>query len=155
MDKSQFKFTLVDGEVVVDNEVIKIYKKGGFLKEIKEKSWLLFISILIIYKIQKSIFNNDFESTMDYVGFALRLVVALVILLLGIYYAFRYNWLSSIQLNTIETIEFEENNNEIELTLITSNKREKILNFRKLENQVDPFIQVIQKRNSRVKIKNI
>ncbi|CAL2091383.1 conserved hypothetical protein [Tenacibaculum sp. 190524A05c] len=155
MDKSQFKFTLVDGEVVIDNEVIKIYKKGGFLKEIKEKSWLLFISILIIYKIQKSIFNHDFESTMDYVGFALRLVVALVILLLGIYYAFRYNWLSSIQLNTIETIEFEENNNEIELTLITSNKREKILNFRKLENQVDPFIQVIQKRNSRVKIKNI
>lgn len=155
MDKSQFKFTLVDGEVVVDNEVIKIYKKGGFLKEVKEKSWLLFISILIIYKVQKSIFNNDFESTMDYVGFALRLLVALVILLLGIYYAFRYNWLSSIQLNTIETIEFAENNNEIELTLITSNKREKILNFRKLENQLDPFIQVIQKRNSRVKIKNI
>ncbi|CAL2082103.1 hypothetical protein [Tenacibaculum sp. 190524A05c] len=155
MDKSQFKFTLVDGEVVVDNEVIKIYKKGGFLKEIKEKSWLLFISILIIYKVQKSIFNNDFESTMDYVGFALRLLVALVILLLGIYYAFRYNWLSSIQLNTIETVEFEENNNEIELTLVTSNNREKILNFRKLENQVDPFIQVIQKRNSRVKIKNI
>ena len=155
MDKSQFKFTLVDGEVVVDNEVIKIYKKGGFLKEVKEKSWLLFISILIIYKVQKSIFNNDFESTMDYVGLALRIVAVLVILLLGIYYAFRYNWLSSIQLNTIETIEFEENNNEIELTLITSNKREKILNFRKLENQVDPFIQVIQKRNSRVKIKNI
>lgn len=155
MDKPQFKFTLVDGEVVVDNEKIKIYKNGGFLKELKEKSWLLFISILIIYKIQKSIFNNDFESTMDYVGFALRLIVASIILLLGIYYAFRYNWLSTIQINTIETIESEENNNEIELTLITSNKREKTVNFRKLENQVDPFIQIIQKRNSRVQIKNI
>ena len=155
MNRYQFSYILLDGKVIVNSETVEIYKDGGFLKELKEKGWLLIISILIIYKIQQNVFHNDFESTMDYVGFTLRLAVTLIIIALVFYYIFRYNWLNTIKLNSIETIEIEKNKNETELNIITSNKRERTLVFRTLENQVEPFIEDLQKRNSRIKIKNI
>ncbi|MFY7670165.1 hypothetical protein ACOSP6_03685 [Tenacibaculum sp. MEBiC06402] len=154
MSKYQFSYILVDGKAVVNSESLQIYKDGGLVKEIKEKGWLLVISILIIYKIQKSVFKNDFETTMDYVGFGLRLVVVIFIVALVFYYLLRYNWLNTIKINMIESIEIEQNKNETELNIVTSNKREKTIVFRTLENQVEPFIEDLMKRNSRIVIKN-
>lgn len=155
MNKHQFSFILVDGKIVVNSETLQIYKDGGLLKEIKEKGWILIIAILLIYRIQQSVFTNNFESTMDYVGFSLRLTVAIIIVALVFYYLLRYNWYNTIKINTVETIEIEQNNNETELTIITSNKREKTIVFRTLENQVEPFIEAIQRGNSRIVIKQI
>ena len=39
MKKYKFNFFLVDGKVVVDSEQIKILKNGGFLKEVKTKTF--------------------------------------------------------------------------------------------------------------------
>ena len=155
MGKHQFSFVLVDGKVVVNSESLQIYKDGGLLKEIKEKGWILLIAILLIYRVQRSVFTNDFESTMDYVRFTLRFAAVLIIVALVFYYMLRYNWLNSIKINTIETIEIEQNNNETELSIVTSNKREKTIVFRTLENQVAPFIESLQKGNSKIVIKNL
>ncbi|MCH2033440.1 MAG: hypothetical protein MK202_07955 [Tenacibaculum sp.] len=155
MKKYKFNFFLVDGKVVVDSEQIKILKNGGFLKEVKTKSWLIIVSALIIYRIQQSIFTNDFDSPMDYVGFGLRLVVILIIVALVFYYSLRFNWKNIIKINDIESIIVEEDEIETELTIITSNKREKLLEFRTLENQHSNFTEALQKRNSRIVIKNM
>ena len=155
MNKHQFSFILVDGKIVVNSETLQIYKDGGLLKEIKEKGWILIIAILLIYRIQQSVFTNNFESTMDYVGFSLRLTVAIIIVALVFYYLLRYNWYNTIKINSVEAIEIEQNNNETELTIITSNKREKIIVFRTLENQVEPFIEALKRGNSRIVIKQI
>lgn len=155
MNKHQFSFILVDGKIVVNSETLQIYKDGGLLKEIKEKGWILIIAILLIYRIQQSVFTNNFESTMDYVGFSLRLTVVIIIVALVFYYLLRYNWYNTIKINSVEAIEIEQNNNETELTIITSNKREKIIVFRTLENQVEPFIEALKRGNSRIVIKQI
>ena len=155
MNKHQFSFILVDGKIVVNSETLQIYKDGGLLKEIKEKGWILIIAILLIYRIQQSVFTNNFESTMDYVGFSLRLTVVIIIVALVFYYLLRYNWYNTIKINSVEAIEIEQNNNETELTIITSNKREKIIVFRTLENQVEPFIEALKRGNSRIVIKLI
>lgn len=155
MNKHQFSFILVDGKIVVNSETLQIYKDGGLLKEIKEKGWILIIAILLIYRIQQSVFTNNFESTMDYVRFSLRLTVVIIIVALVFYYLLRYNWYNTIKINSVEAIEIEQNNNETELTIITSNKREKIIVFRTLENQVEPFIEALKRGNSRIVIKLI
>ena len=155
MNKHQFSFILVDGKIVVNSETLQIYKDGGLLKEIKEKGWILIIAILLIYRIQQSVFTNNFESTMDYVRFSLRLTVVIIIVALVFYYLLRYNWYNTIKINSVEAIEIEQNNNETELTIITSNKREKIIVFRTLENQVEPFIEALKRGNSRIVIKQI
>ena len=155
MKKYKFNFFLVDGKVVVNSEQIKILKNGGFLKEVKAKSWLIIVSALIIYRIQQSIFTNDFDSTMDYVGFGLRLAVILIIVALVFYYSLRFNWKNTIKINDIESIIVKEDEIETELTIITSNKREKLLEFRTLENQHSNFIEALQKRNSRIVIKKM
>ena len=155
MNKHQFSFILVDGKIVVNSETLQIYKDGGLLKEIKEKGWILIIAILLIYRIQQSVFTNNFESTMDYVSFSLRLTVVIIIVALVFYYLLRYNWYNTIKINSVEAIEIEQNNNETELTIITSNKREKIIVFRTLENQVEPFIEALKRGNSRIVIKLI
>ncbi|TCP24252.1 hypothetical protein EV195_10654 [Tenacibaculum skagerrakense] len=155
MNKHQFSFILVDGKIVVKSETLQIYKDGGLLKEIKEKGWILIIAILLIYRIQQSVFTNNFESTMDYVRFSLRLTVVIIIVALVFYYLLRYNWYNTIKINSVEAIEIEQNNNETELTIITSNKREKTIVFRTLENQVEPFIEALKRGNSRIVIKQI
>lgn len=155
MNKHQFSFILVDGKIVVNSETLQIYKDGGLLKEIKEKGWILIIAILLIYRIQQSVFTNNFESTMDYVRFSLRLTVVIIIVALVFYYLLRYNWYNTIKINSVEAIEIEQNNNETELTIITSNKREKTIVFRTLENQVEPFIEALKRGNSRIVIKQI
>lgn len=155
MNKHQFSFILVDGKIVVNSETLQIYKDGGLLKEIKEKGWILIIATLLIYRIQQSVFTNNFESTMDYVSFSLRLTVVIIIVALVFYYLLRYNWYNTIKINSVEAIEIEQNNNETELTIITSNKREKTIVFRTLENQVEPFIETLKRGNSRIVIKQI
>ncbi|AUC14292.1 hypothetical protein BTO06_03655 [Tenacibaculum sp. SZ-18] len=154
MKEYKFNFFLVDGQAVVDSEQIKILKNGGFLKELKTKGWFIIVSALIIYRIQQSIFSEDFDSPMDYVGFGLRLVVILIIVALVFYYSLRFNWKNTIKINDIESIIVEEDEIETELTILTSNKREKLLEFRTLENQSSNFIEALQKRNSRIVIKN-
>ncbi len=155
MGRHQFSFTLLDGSISIDNESLKIHKKGGFTKQLREKGWLLLIAILITYKGQKNIFANELNSTKNYLSFTLSIVMILIIIALTLFYVFKYNWNDTISINKIETIEKEENDSEVELNIITSNKREKSIKFRTLENQVSPFIEALLKRNSRIIIKNL
>jgi hypothetical protein len=55
-------------------------------------------------------------------------------------------------INDINSIEMDKDEFETELTVKFSNKRELDLNFRNLENQIEPFIEALKKRNGRIVI---
>ena len=58
-------------------------------------------------------------------------------------------------INEIESIDINKKELETELTLKFDNKKEIELKFRNLENQINPFIESLKRRNSRIKVNNI
>ncbi|WP_048331338.1 hypothetical protein [Bizionia psychrotolerans] len=145
------RFVLVNGYVELTNDKILVDEKS---KEIKDKGGfigILFIIIIVgLFQDIKKYF--EFTKNSDYVGFGIRALGFLAILYLIYYFIFKKAWSKNITINTIKNIKIEDGEFETEVIITFLNNREKALQFRKLENQLEPFLEELKKRNSRMQI---
>ncbi|PQJ22896.1 hypothetical protein [Tenacibaculum sp. SG-28] len=145
------RFVLVNGYINLDNSQLYI---DEFKQEVKNRGGLLgiFLGFLII-TIHHNLKNvKYFEKLFSFFDFGLRILGIITIIIALFYLIFKKKSKKNLIINEIESIELSKNEFETELTLTFSDKKEIALNFRNLENQINPFIESLKKRNSRIKI---
>ena len=154
MHKSLESFVLLNGYVEINNEQLFLKLK---YTEIKEKSGLLGILFaLIVMSLYHDFKKTEiFSSVGDYISILLKIIGALVIIYLFYYLIFRKNWSKKLYINQIKRIDVDKEELETDVTIVFQNNRKKDLVFRTLENQVEPFIEALKKRNTRIEIKTL
>ncbi|CAL2076292.1 hypothetical protein [Tenacibaculum sp. 190524A02b] len=150
-------FILTNGEVSVSNTDLKIDVKTGFNVQqfiINISLYLLFSWSIIIDYIDKGYTASVF----GYVKLVLVVVVFAALVFACFYKLFKTNFKSKIDILEIKKIEVEEiflEPNINHLKIYDNKNRVKVLSFRVLENQVKPFLEFINNKNSRIEIKYI
>lgn len=147
------KFVLVDGYVSIDNSRLYV-DINNFKKDVKERGgWLAIFFTVIGISVYRNIRNdNYFEKITHYIDFGLRIIGIVVIVILFWYIIFKRKSKRNLIINDIESVEIDKAEFETELIIKFANKREIDLSFRNLENQIEPFIEALKKRNTRIKI---
>ncbi len=147
------KFVLVDGYVSLNNEQLFVDINEA-KKDLKSKGgWLgvffVFVSISVFHTFKRmELLKNFFE----YFDFGLRILGMLGILAALYYLFFLGKSKKNLIINEIIKIEIDKKEFETEIALVFTNKREYDISFRNLENQLEPFLEEIKKRNTRVEI---
>ena len=159
-NKSSERFVLTDRYLEISNNQINIIdKKGKRIKNelfSKNNGWLIVIGVVLTGNLTRKIIKGLSETISDYISIGLQSIGLIFIICLILYLIFRHKWKNNIEIIDISKIEIDsEDEFEHEVSLITNSKREKIISFRKLENQLEPFIEALKKRNSRIVIKKI
>lgn len=158
MNKSIESFVLVDGFVEVSNNSIQVKDRRKKVKNelISQGGWLTVIGVVLIHNTIKKLINGFSEKIMDYVSFFLQGLGALCITGIIIYLIFKHKWKKNIEISELIKVEIDADDTfDYDVTLITSDKRSKLLTFRKLENQLEPFTETLKKRNTRIEIKHL
>lgn len=148
------RFILSDGYISLNNTHLNIDSKNT--KKSKKIKYL-FLSLIIILSFFDKI--NEFEYLKDYYAiFKISLYGIGSVIAIGVimHLILKHNWKNQIPINDLKKIEIDTDDKfETEVTLISTNNREKVIQFRTLENQVSPFIEALKKRNSRLIIKDL
>ncbi len=151
------KFVLEEGTVSVSNTELKLEfekykatKKDIFM-------WIFFIAFVLDH------YYDDFRdgvfpgSIWNYFKVVLFTFVGFMIIFKIYHFIFKKNFKSKIVINDIQKIKIDEdfdNDHILEADIIRNNGRIQTLKFRKLKNQLEPFLETIKKRNTRVIIKD-
>lgn len=156
MNKVIERFVLIDSFLEISNDTLIIKDKKNRIKNdlIRKGGVITIIVSVLIYNIFKKTMNDFSEKTINYVSLFLQSIGILFLIALFIYLIFRHKWKNSIKINELIKIEIDSDDEfEYDLTLITYDKRSKLISFRKLENQLEPFLETLKKRNTRIEIK--
>lgn len=149
--KSSKDFILTDGKVTIDNS--KIFIDSANQKLSRKFRDLLLYALVIVSFIDRIDKYEELSSTYDVIKTLFFGLATIVVIYFIVQFIFRHNWNSKLDINSITSVEIEDDGNEVEVLLINTSKRKKTINFRKLENQVEPFLEILKKRNSRLVIK--
>ncbi len=149
------KFQFVNGHVTLSNDILEVDKSF----RIKEDNMLFYgvasISIVATF-VDKVINFNSIVGLWGYLKLGLYGMAILFILYSVYNLIFKKHWSNKIEINEISIVDVdndEENKFVTEITISTNTKREKVIKFRKLENQVEPFLQSLKRRNARIEVK--
>lgn len=150
------KFVMVYGYVKMDNSQLFLDIKE-MKKDIKDRGgWLAILFIITGISVFQSFRKDEyFQGIMDYFDMGLRILGMLGILAIFYYLIFKKKSKKNMMINDIQKVEIDKSEFETEVTLQFSSKREVDLNFRNLENQLEPFLEALKKRNTRLIIKKI
>ena len=144
------KFVLDKGTISISNTELKL--EFDRFKIIK-KDVLIWIFVLA-YSLdkyedfQKGLFPN---TVYDYFKVAMFTFLGFLIVVYIYDFFFKKNFSSKIVINDIQKIKIDEdfdNDHMLEVDIIKNNGRVQRLKFRKLENQLEPFLKAIEKRNT-------
>ncbi|WP_439132790.1 hypothetical protein [Polaribacter sp.] len=150
------KYVLVNGYISINNERLfldinktkdDIKSRGGWLGV-----FLAFIGISVLHSIKTV---DYFKTFFNYFDFGLRILGGITIIVVLIYLIFLKKRKKNLILNDIQRIELDKLEFETEVSIIFNDKRRQELNFRNLENQIEPFLEELKKRNTRIKIKHL
>ena len=147
------EFKLIDGKVWVSNSEIKIkinrFSKKEFIYH--GKRTLIGLTILFVYRyflkepLSDSQTWNYISDSWGWLGLALLISVF-------IYAIFFHIWRNTIQINDIEKIEVDTLIKQVDVTINMNNKRYKILEFDIDDKHHNNFVELLKKRNTRIKI---
>lgn len=159
--KGTTSFKLIYGEAIINNTHIKIkYRKGKYALDVLK----FFGSISLIYMFIDKINNYKIIiGVYENIKFWIFGIATIYLVYLFFEFIFKKIWFFKIPINEIVKIEIEDDEKEteideeskIEITLIKNNGREKIFELKKENNQLEPFLEIIKKRNTRIKIEYI
>lgn len=156
MNKALEKFVLADGYISMNNKQLFI-DINNTKKDLKQRGgWLgVFLGFVGI-----SVLNNIrdieyFKKAFHYFDFGLRVLGMIAIICIVYYLFFLKKSKKNLIINEITQIEVEELEFETEISLKFISRRHFDISFRNLENQVEPFIEEIKKRNTRIKVINL
>lgn len=150
------KFVMVDGYISMDNKqlFLDINKHKRDLKS--RGGWLgvffAFVGISVLHTFKRMELLQNF---FDYFDFGLRILGFIAIILMIIYLIFFRKSNKKLYINEIQKIDVEKQEFETEVSIIFNNKKRLELEFRNLENQLHPFIEAMQKRNTRIKVEHL
>ena len=149
------KFVLVDGYISLDNKQLFI-DINNTKKDLKNRGGL---SVILFVFLGISVFrnlknDNYFEKVSHYIDFGIRVIGMIAIVAIIYYLLFLRKSEKNLIINDILKIEVEKKEFETEITIVFSSKREFDISFRNLENQTEPFLEELKKRNSRIEIKH-
>ncbi len=142
------KFILVNGNIKISNTEIKL--DIDRFEEMKNK--LYFILFPLTWCVDYFEPNLDFLKT-NYFRSIIFIMLSIFIIYTFFYMLFFMNWSRNINITSIKKIfiDYEtENKHEIEIDIVIKNNRNQIIKFRKKENMLEPFIDSLKKRNSRI-----
>lgn len=147
------KFVLVDGYVSLNNEQIFV-DINSFKRDLKQRGgwlgvFLAFLGISLFHNIKEV---DYFKSFFNYFDFGLRIIGVITIICIIIYMIFFFKSKKNLLINDITKIQIDKILLESDVILYFSKRKRIVLTFRNLEKQIDPFIEAIKKRNTRVKI---
>lgn len=150
------RFVLADGYVSMTNEKLEL-DINQIRKDVKNRGgWLSiflgFVGISVFRTFQK---DNAFEKVFDYINIGIQILGAITIIAILFYLIFLRKSKKNLIINEIKRVDIDKGEFETEVTLVFNSGREKDLEFRTLENQVNPFIEALKKRNTRIEIKHI
>lgn len=150
------KFVLVDGYVSMDNSQLYI-DINSFKKDIKERGgWLAIFFTFIGISVYRNFRDETyFEKLFNYIDFGLRVLGMITIVLVFWYVFFKRKSKKNLIINEIKSVEIDKAEFETEVTLTFTNNREIDLSFRNLENQLEPFIEALKKRNTRIEVSKL
>lgn len=139
------KFITTDGKVIIDENSIKQIRLNQ-TRRYKILVGFLFIIFLVIKLIEKINNFHNHNPISSWIGIILNSILLLFALLLLFEFIFYRVWKSEILISNIVSVStgYSENNLETHVTIKTKSKRYKIIQFRKLENQAEAFIQAIK-----------
>ncbi|WP_288954948.1 hypothetical protein [uncultured Polaribacter sp.] len=122
-------------------------RRGGYLGV-----FLVLIGISAFGNLKR---EKYFETIFHYLDFGFRIIgmIAIVLIIYNLFFLKKSK--KNLIINEIIKINLDKEEFETELTLVFSDKREQDLSFRNLENQIEPFLDDLKKRNSRIIVKNI
>lgn len=149
------KFVMVDGYISMDNKQLFLDIKS-YNRDLKSRGgWLGvffgFVGISVLHTYRKiELLKNFF----DYFDFGLRILGSITIIVVIIYLIFFRKSNKKLYINEIKKIDVEKQEFETEVSIVFNNKKRLELEFRNLENQLHPFIEAIQKRNTRIKVEH-
>ncbi|WP_298767060.1 hypothetical protein [uncultured Polaribacter sp.] len=147
------KFVMVDGYISMDNKQLFL-DINSHKRDLKSRGgWLgvffAFVGISVLHTFKRiELLKNFF----DYFDFGLRILGGITIIVVIIYLIFFRKSNKKLYINEIKKIDVEKQEFETDVSIIFNNKKRLELEFRNLENQLQPFLETIQKRNSRIKI---
>lgn len=148
------EFKTIDGKVLVTNSEVKV-KTNQFSKRELKYHGKKFLIITLITLTYKYFFKSEFSKskvwnyTLD--GFIwFGFIVFLLVVLYAIFY---YNFKNNIQISEIKEIEISKlKKKTIDITLTKTNNRSKFIEFEKETDEYKRFIDLLKKRNTRMKI---
>lgn len=149
------KFVMVDGYISMDNKQLFLDIKS-YNRDLKSRGgWLGvffgFVGISVLHTYRKiELLKNFF----DYFDFGLRILGSITIIVVIIYLIFFRKSNKKLYINEIKKIDVEKQEFETEVSIVFNNKKRLELEFRNLENQLHPFLETIQKRNTRIKVEH-
>lgn len=140
------KFVLLNGYVKLNNEKL-------FYEQIKDDNFkeINILGILImLYVMYSNIKEGEFlYSLVDYIG-----LVVIIFLIYKLYVVlFLKKGKGKLMINEIEQVEvLDDDDDELHYSVVLSfsDRRKRSFCFRKFENQLDPFLSALKKRNSRI-----
>lgn len=151
------KFVLEEGSVSVSNTELKL--EFDRFKIIKKDVLIWCFVIAYGMDMTEDFRNGELPNTVyDYFKAGIFILLGLLVLMYIYDFIFKKNFKATIVINDIEKIHIDENfdNDHItELDIVRNNGRVQKLKFRKLENQLEPFLDLVQKRNTRIVLKNM
>lgn len=149
------KFVLEDGYISMNNEQLfldikttknDIKSRGGWLGV-----FLTFVAISVFHTIK----NIEKLSTFfDYFDFGLQILGGITIIAIFYYLIFLRKSKKNLLIRDLAKITLSKKEFTTDAVLTFHNKRELDLHFRNLENQLEPFINEVKKRNTRIIIEN-
>jgi len=150
------KFVLTDGYVSMDNKQLFI-EINSLKKDLKHRGgWLgILLSFLTIKLFLDFSKEEVFVKVSDYISIGLQFLGVVAIILIFVYLLFLRKSKNNLMINDIIKIELDKQEFETNVSLIFSSKREFDLSFRNLENQIEPFLEDLKKRNTRLNIESI
>lgn len=109
-----------------------------------------FVGISTLHTYKKMDYLKSF---FDYFDFGLRILGVITIITVIIYFLFFKKSKNNLFINQIKRLDIEKLEFQTEVSIIFENKRRQELSFRNLENQLEPFLEELKKRNSRIEFK--
>lgn len=147
------QFVLVDGYAQINNEQIFITEKN-LKKDLKRRGgWSGIFFGFIGLSVYSNLKQGDyFTNLFQYLDFGLRISALIVIVCVLVYLLFLRKSKKKLFINDITKVEIDKKEFETSVNLKFSSRREFELSFRNLENQLEPFIEELKKRNTRLNI---
>lgn len=150
------KFVLVDGYVYITNDTVTLEGESYSLKKDAKRYGIVgAVTFLLTYHmIMDLLEENALRHIKDYISKGLQFLGITFLIFAVLYAIFKLKWGNSIVINEIKELKIDTSDEfAVDVEIVNNRNRVKSISFRKLENQLEPFIEELKKKNSRINIR--
>ncbi|WP_026778141.1 hypothetical protein [Polaribacter sp. Hel_I_88] len=159
--KNSKSFKITNGFLIINNSYLKIkYRKGKYALDVLKFFGSISLIALFLDKLK------DYENIIgvyENAKFWFFALASVSLIYLFFEFIFRKKWINTLEINDLLKVEIGHNKREenidedskIEITFYTNNGKQKSIELKKQHNQLNQFLEILQKRNTRIKIEQL